>query len=345
MTHPELVLRAEQAVIGAALRDRQRLDDISYLTPDRMAHPTHRALLAALIESRTSAPTATADRLPELIAQRTAISGVNADYLRRLADSAPQPRNIASYARMVQEAAVRRDLALHVDRLRTTSPGLRGPDPVLDRLAQAMRRTEQTVPVARINEPAPAPYEPRARTSGEQEVRVDVRLERQDAVLAELLQHPEQVREVGSWLYPEVFEEGPRREVYEAIVVVAERGEPVDQLTVEWEVYQQDPQAYEVTVEVNVEERRPDYLARLAATAVVVGAAVELSGEMMAEDIRTKLAADFAAVDVTSRTPGVEPKADLSVRAATSTPQVEPAPLLQPPPVQQAPSIQPNIRP
>ncbi|KJS59705.1 DnaB-like helicase N-terminal domain-containing protein [Streptomyces rubellomurinus] len=347
MTHPDLVLRAEQAVIGAALRDRQRLDDIAYLTPDRMAHPTHRALLAALIDSRTNAPAATADRLPELIAQRTAISGVNADYLRRLADAAPQTRNIASYARMVQEAAVRRDLALHVDRLRPTAPGLRGPDPVLDRLAQAMRRTEQTAPVARINEPAPEPYEPRARTSGEQEVRVDVRLERQDAVLAELLQHPEQVREVSSWLYPEVFEEGPRREVYEAIVVVAERGEPVDQLTVEWEVYQQDTQAYEVTVEVSVEqhEERPDYLARLAATAVVVGAAIELSGEMLAEDIRTKLATDFATADVTARTPGVEPKVDLAVKAVTSIAQVEPAPLLQPPPVQQqAPSIQPNIR-
>ncbi|MFJ2864984.1 DnaB-like helicase N-terminal domain-containing protein [Kitasatospora sp. NPDC087314] len=345
MTHPELVLRAEQAVIGAALRDRQRLDDIAYLTPDRMAHPTHRALMAALIESRTSAPTASAAHLPELIAQRTAISGANADYLRRLADAAPQPRNIASYARMVQEAAVRRDLALHVDRLRTTAPGLRGPDPVLDRLAQAMRRTEQTVPVARINEPAPAPYEPRARTSGEQEVRVDVRLERQDAVLAELLQHPEQVREVGSWLYPEVFEEGPRREVYEAIVVVAERGEPVDQLTVEWEVYQQDPQAYEVTVEVNVEER-PDYLARLAATAVVVGTAIDLSGEMMADDIRTKLATDFAnTADVTARTPAAEPKTSLDVRTTTPTVRVEPAPLLQPPPVQQTPTIQPNVRP
>ncbi|MEV7925427.1 DnaB-like helicase N-terminal domain-containing protein [Kitasatospora sp. NPDC088779] len=343
MTHPDLVLRAEQAVIGAALRDRQRLDDIAHLAPDRMAHPTHRAVLTALIESRTSNPSAPAAQVPELIAQRTAITGVTADYLRRLADTAPQPRAIASYARMVQEAAVRRDLALHVDRLRTAAPGLRGPDPVLDRLAETMRRTEHAAPVAKLNEPAPAPYEPRVKAAGDQEVRVEVRLERQDIILADLLQHPEQVREV-SWLYPEVFEEGPRREVYEAIAVVAERGEPVDQLTVEWEVYQQDPQAYEVTaVEVSVEER-PNYLARLATTAVVVGAAVELSGEMMAEDIRTKLTADFAAVDVTSRASGPEPKVDLGVRTVTSTPQVEPAPLLQPPPVQQA-SIQPNIRP
>ncbi|MEV7601675.1 DnaB-like helicase N-terminal domain-containing protein [Kitasatospora sp. NPDC089797] len=347
MTHPDLVLRAEQAVIGAALRDRQRLDDIAYLTPDRMAHPTHRAVLTALIDSRTSSPTTPTAQLPELVAQRTAIPGVTADYLRRLADAAPLPRAIASYARMVQEAAVRRDLAQHVDRLRTATPGLRGPDPVLDRLAQAMRHTEHAAPVAKYNEPTPAPYEPRARPAGEGEVRVETRLERQDAVLADLLQHPEQVREVSTWLYPEVFEEGPRREVYEAIVVVAERGEPVDQLTVEWEVYQQDPQAYEVTVEVRVEQReeRPDYLARLAATAVVVGAAIELSGEMMAEDIRTKLATDFAAIDLTPQAAGAEPKVDLDVRTITSAAQVEPAFLLQPPPIQQAPNIQPNIRP
>ncbi|MFD4535435.1 hypothetical protein ACFWNL_09455 [Kitasatospora sp. NPDC058397] len=48
---------------GAALRDRQRLDDIAYLTPDRMAHPTHRALLTALVESRTSNPTTLAPQL------------------------------------------------------------------------------------------------------------------------------------------------------------------------------------------------------------------------------------------------------------------------------------------
>ncbi|WP_457029721.1 DnaB-like helicase N-terminal domain-containing protein [Kitasatospora sp. P5_F3] len=341
MTNPDLALRAEQAVIGAALREPQRLDQIAYLTPDRMAHPTNRALLTALIESRTSDPTASATRMPDLIAQRAAVRGVGADYLRRLADAAPQPRHIASYARLVQEAAVRRDLALHVDRLRTTATGQRGPDPLLDRLAQ---RAEQTLPSAKFNEPAPELYEPRARPTSGQEAQVDFRLERQDTVLADLLQHPEHVREVSAWLYPEAFEAGARREVYEAIVVVAERGEPVDQLTVEWEVYRQDPERYEDKVEVSVEER-PDYLARLATTAVVVGAAVELGGEIMAEDIRAKLASDFGSIDVTSRGPGSEPKPSLDVRATAPAPQVESAPLLQPPPAQQAPTIQPTIRP
>ncbi|MBC3840567.1 hypothetical protein GXW82_10800 [Streptacidiphilus sp. 4-A2] len=61
-------------------------------------------------------------------------------------------------------------------------------------------------------------------------------------MLAGLLQKPDQIREVSSWLYPEVFDEGPRREVCEVILAVEERGEPVDQLTVEWEIYQQDAQ-------------------------------------------------------------------------------------------------------
>ncbi|MFJ9523115.1 DnaB-like helicase N-terminal domain-containing protein [Kitasatospora sp. NPDC101801] len=341
MTHPDLALRAEQAVIGAALRDPRQLDQIAYLTPDRMAHPTNRALMTALIESRTSNPTAPAARMPELVAQKAAVRGVGADYLRRIADAAPQPRTIASYARLVQEAAVRRDLALHLDRLRTTTAGQRGPEPSLDRLAQ---RLEPAQPNARFSEPAPEPYQPRTQPTNGQEVQVDVRLERQDAVLADLLQHPERVRDVSAWLYPEAFEAGLRREVYEAIVVVAERGEPVDQLTVEWEVYRQDPERYEVKVEVTVEER-PDYLARLATTAVVVGAAVELGGEILAEDIRTKLAADFGSIDVTTRGPGAEPKLSPDVRMTGPAPQVEPAPLLQPPPAQQAPTIQPTIRP
>lgn len=164
MTHPDLVLRAEQAVIGEALRDRQRLDDIAYLTPDRLAHPTHRALLTALIESRTSEPAIAADRVPELIAERAAIRGVDADYLRQLADASPRSGNIATYARMVQEAAVRRDLSLHVDRARAVGAGVRGPDPLLDRVAAVMRRNELATPVARLDEPPPrrsSPVRPR----------------------------------------------------------------------------------------------------------------------------------------------------------------------------------------
>lgn len=127
-------------------------------------------------------------------------------------------------------------------------------------------------------------------------------------------------------------------------MVVEERGEPVEQLTVEWEIYRQDPQTYTVEVEVSVEER-PDYLARLAATAVVVGAAVEISGELLAEDIRASLTADFSKIDVATRPAGVESKVDVDIRAGAPAPRVEPAPLLQPPPVQQIPTIQPTIRP
>ncbi|MFJ8628134.1 DnaB-like helicase N-terminal domain-containing protein [Kitasatospora sp. NPDC093550] len=341
MTNPDLALRAEQAVIGAALRDPQQLDQIAYLTPDRLAHPTNRALLGALIESRTSNPAAPATRMPELVAQKAAVRGVGADYLRRLADAAPQPRAIASYARLVQEAAVRRDLALHLDRLRAPSAGQRGPEPALDRLTQ---RLEQAPLTAKFSEPAPEPYQPRPLPANSQEVRLDLRLERQDTVLADLLQNPEHIREVSAWLYPEAFEAGPRREVYEAIVVLAERGDPVDTLTVEWEVNRQDPERYEVKVEVTVEER-PDYLARLATTAVVVGAAVELGGEIMAEDIRATLANDFGSIDVTARGPGAEPKPSPDVRVTGPVPQVEPAPLLQPPPAQQAHVVQPNVRP
>ncbi|GAA2124431.1 hypothetical protein GCM10009759_76100 [Kitasatospora saccharophila] len=341
MTNPDLALRAEQAVIGAALRDPQQLDQIAYLTPDRMAHPTNRALLGALIESRTSNPTAPANRMPELVAQKAAVRGVGADYLRRLADAAPQPRTVASYARLVQEAAVRRDLALHLDRLRAPNAGQRGPEPVLDRLAQ---RLEQAPPTARFSEPAPEPYQPRPLSANSHEVRLDSRLERQDIVLADLLQNPERIREVSAWLYPEAFEAGARREVYEAIVVLAERSDPVDALTVEWEVYRQDPERYEVKVEVSA-ENRSDYLARLSTTAVVVGVAVELGGEIMAEDIRARLVNDFGGIDVTARGPGAEPKQTPDVRATGPAPQVEPAPLLQPPPAQQVHVVQPNIRP
>jgi replicative DNA helicase len=334
MTYPDFVLRAEQAVIGAALRDSRLLEDIAYLTPDRMAHPTHRAILSALIESRTNDPTASPTQLPERIAEYTAIPGVNAGYLQRLADSVPEPRNIAAYARLVQEAAVRRDLARHVDRFRSAEAGLDGPDPELARVTQAIRRTEPAIPVSKLDEPAPTPYESRTRA--------DVRLNRYDSVLAALIQQPEQVREISIWLYPEVFE-GERREVYEAVVAVAERSEPVDQLTVAWEIHRRDPQPYEVVVEADAEER-PALLTRLA-TAVVTGAAVELAGQLLAEGIRTKLATDFGQTDVTKLAPARTPAPRPNVAGPSATPQADPAPLLQPPTSQQSPTAHPNIRP
>lgn len=335
MTHPDLVLRAEQAVLASALRDPQHLDDVAYLTPDRMAHPTHRAILSALNESRTSDPTVSAAELPELIARRVVITGVDADYLRRLADSARQPRNIAGYARLVQEAAVRRDLVRHADQLRTTATEAGDPDLELARLTQALRLNEHPAPVSKFDEPAPAPYESRART--------DVRLDGRDRVLAALLQQPKQIREVSTWLSPEAFEAGPRRDVYEAVVAVAERGEPVDQLTVEWEIYRRDPRTYEVVAEVDFEDR-PGYLTGLA-TAAVAGAAVELAAKLLAEDIRAKLAADFGEIEAAAPAPGAAPEAHPKTGTPTVTPQLEPAPPLQPPPVQQPPTANPNIRP
>jgi hypothetical protein len=91
-------------------------------------------------------------------------------------------------------------------------------------------------------------------------------------------------------------------------------------------------------------EERPALLTRLA-TAVVAGAAVELAGQLLAEDIRTKLATDFGQIDVTRQAPGATPDVTPNAGTPTITPQAESTPLLQPPPAQQPPTINPNIRP
>ncbi|MBC3842101.1 hypothetical protein GXW82_23570 [Streptacidiphilus sp. 4-A2] len=65
---------------------------------------------------------------------------------------------------------------------------------------------------------------------------VESRAWQEELVLADLLQNGDQVAEVQVWLSPDSFEPGPRREVYEAILTVYEQGEPVNELTVAWQL-------------------------------------------------------------------------------------------------------------
>ncbi|MBC3842102.1 hypothetical protein GXW82_23575 [Streptacidiphilus sp. 4-A2] len=113
MSNPNISLRAEQAVIGALLQEPAKREEIAYLRADRFTHPTYRALYSELIAG-AAAKTA---ELPGQLADRLRIPGVSAAYLRDLAASGPPPADITVYARMVQEAYVRAQLAVQVDRI------------------------------------------------------------------------------------------------------------------------------------------------------------------------------------------------------------------------------------
>jgi hypothetical protein len=201
-----LIHRTEQAVLGAVLQDVRHLDRISYLTPKAFADPTHRSVYTELLNVRQQGPAARPRQPLDAVLDRLGPSGVAKDYLEGLVGACPEPTHVAYYARIVQEAAARRTLS-------SVGAGLPPPD---QRLGRALRELAwpddgPTPGIAPDPRTAPAP-----RSAG-----LDMTASQEDLVLADLLQHPELMRDVTSWLTVEVFTSETRREIYTALVTVS----------------------------------------------------------------------------------------------------------------------------
>lgn len=335
-----LTLRAEQALLAAALLDRRRLDDITYLSPTAFAHPTHQAIHAQLLASRMTAPDLSAELLFTAIADSVDSPGVTAAYLAALADACPAEPDIAVYARMVQEAAVRRDLATFADNLSVTEPR--------SRLSNALRQQAFVTANTLAQDAVPVPYVSEATPLSD----AATRAYREERVLADLLQHPEMISEV-TWLASDVFTAESSRRIYEAVVTVSERGEPVEELTIAWEVARQSTRGRQQPVSAPDDhssalqaQQAEGYLTALFTVSVSVGVAVELGAELLSESLRTSLATE-AVTEVRKPTPPtVEPAVTRHTEAgqrppathATSSP-------LQPPPPSPQTSTNPEIRP
>jgi hypothetical protein len=127
----------------------------------------------------------------------------------------------ASYARMITEAAIRRDLPAHAGRIAETGNS--------DLAAHLLAATAAARTVIEA-----APQEP--ALSHEQEAR-------ELTVLAGLLHDPGQISAVASWLPPESFADGIRREIYQAMASLDSYGDPVTSWTVTWQLAERrDPE-------------------------------------------------------------------------------------------------------
>jgi replicative DNA helicase len=239
-----LTYRAERAVLGALLDEPDLLNEVGFLTPGDFASQQHQEVFRAIIAARATDPGRDYPPFAFAVAASAAAPGLSIRYLQSLADTCPHPANVAAYARMVIEAALSRHMLLHAERLfreagdlhyevtqAAKAPGA-GQDadtfPThLLKLAHAMyihaRRFDPAVevPEAEGGEPVAAHEE---------------HVHQEEQVLAGLLQHHEFNTGVLDWLPAEAFAEGPRREIYQAIAAVARRGDPIDELTVEWQL-------------------------------------------------------------------------------------------------------------
>lgn len=300
----QLTHRTEQALLGSLLADSRHIADVDYLLPRDFADPEHRALYDAITTVHAAEPAVTGAEFAERVAY---MQGQDAERLHELALSSPEPDHAPVYARMVQEAGFRRELADHAALLaesatsRDQSPQLTAH---LDALSQTLRlHANRFGPVAELeywtafaaDKVAPTPLP-----------RDDETLSRQDQVLVDLMKHPELLNWDAEWMTADLFDQGPRRIVFETLQYVTSIGEPVDEIIIAWNVARQAA-AHDAggrrLGEHDHYKAVPQYLIELRTIEAPDYAAITLGRELLDEHFRARVTATAERIeDAASRT-------------------------------------------
>lgn len=293
----DLTTSAERALLGALLTDPAQLDDLRYVRATDFESQRHQEIYSAIRDVHQAAPSLTGAAFADSVATRLpTIDYVwEIDELHALALNCPDSDHAPTYARMVQEAGFRRDLGEHAERIGTIAQAGTEPEVISEHLAllsEALSthatRFGPMAELAHISDVA----------AGRAAVDIDQtepeRLARQDQVLADLMRHPEDIREVSSWLGSDRFAAGPRREVYETIVSIDGLDEPVDEITVAWNLARRAA-AYDAlgTDQYGMQPYHgvPAYIATLRDMEVPEDAAFTVGRQLLADDLSAKLAA------------------------------------------------------
>jgi len=273
-----LAARAERAVLGAVLLRPDVFQEIAYLDPAEFADPAHAALFGSIRAELARDPDQAGSTLSANLDSLYAATGHSPDY-EALAAACPHPGAVAAYARMLVEADFHRTMRAEADRLAEIS------EPNSQSAAEAVALDRGDVNASTEAEEAPIP----GSWKGSQP-------NREERVLADLIQHPGELDQLPALLGPEHFSAEARSLVFDAIREVHRRGESVDKLTVAWEVDRL--QHTVIGTQVGVDPAA--YVDRLAALPVEPGTAAELTPRLadpaetaarLSADLRQKAAA------------------------------------------------------
>jgi replicative DNA helicase len=294
MSH-ETLLRAEQGVLAALLAGIERDLILDTLVSDDFAHPLHRAVFRAVLDMELTGAD-TAKQLAALAVILADDADVRGGWLAALAAGAPDAEHTLAYLRIVVEASFDRDTADFAQ------PYLAAAQAAADtaqreallRTARALdRQAEIFTPASSI-----APGMPTAILAGAVTAVVG-ELHREEKVIADLLQHPEQARRVVSWLTSDVFTTHQRRLAFEIAISAAYHDDPIDAVIIAWQMQRARDidRLYQKDAEPPAHESETDYqwLKRLERTAIAVGTAVVVGHELVHEHTAAALALSAAA--------------------------------------------------
>ncbi|MGK4581665.1 DnaB-like helicase N-terminal domain-containing protein [Kitasatospora sp. HPMI-4] len=337
-------LEAEQAVLGACLLDPAQLGLLKeWLGPRHFYRPAHESFFAILLAQHTAGHPALALDAGNEVKRDWAITaittatrevpGFSASYGHTLIATCPRPSHAAAYGRMVLETSVRRSLEEHAHRLLHAAETEAAEAAVeltaalhnvIARLADAWGTIDQ-----RSHQPLPTPPTRPAASRAAETARHNEQL-----LLSSLVSSAEQIPQIASWLKGEDFVDSGHRAVFNAMAALAHRREPVDELTVLWEVQRRGALAGGVITVAQVRDLcsdgfpgDPAYWAEHVLRAALLRAAATSAGIVRVMALDASIAAGSllgSAVRALAPTDHVQER----LRSAASTPAARTAPVV-----------------
>lgn len=262
-TYEALAARAERAVLGALLLRPDKYPDIAYLDPAQLAEPANAAVFEAIRTELTHEPDQTSSALTAHLQAVYAATGTSSD-LASFIEACPDPASVAAYARILVEADLNRTMAAHAARLVELSE----PHSPERSEAAALIRPEPAVSRDAENAPIPGSWK-------------GSRPNREERILADLIQHPDQIEQAREVINATTFTSTAREDLFEALSAIQKRGEPVDTLTIAWELDRVQAESYRSAGVDPVA-----YVDRLAAIPVEPGTALETARNIASQEQR-----------------------------------------------------------
>ncbi|MFE6979284.1 DnaB-like helicase N-terminal domain-containing protein [Streptomyces sp. NPDC057682] len=238
---PPPVFHAEQALLGALLREPHRLDDVSGIAADSFSTSAHAALFTAISTLPRPDPAEhrrTTRWLNRVLSTAQGLTrGLTAIHLHTLVQACLWPSHAPAYARMVEAEHARRRLQSAAEGLVHTVHDTSLPHVVEKVLAEA---DTLTAVVADIGQRFPTRTGVRPRTAAPPPSAVPnlaEAVEEEQLLLATATARPADIGSV-RWLLPDDLILPLHAGLWECLIALARRKEPVDPVTVLWEAQQ-----------------------------------------------------------------------------------------------------------
>ena len=242
----DLINRVERAVLGALITDPGLVPRLEYLEPRDFADDLHRAIYPTRPSRSLRHATAPSSGDRNMAVARAAGRQVSEDYVRELAATCPNPRHATAYGLRLVQAALYRQMSRSAEALgaqaavlgyagtRVIQVGAESGPQALDAarhlglVSAALRRHTTALaptPATAVQSLAVSP----ARSTSVQELR-------EEDVLTALLQEHRESDRILSFLPAAAFTSPDRQEIFRAIGRLRQASQPVDELTVIWEL-------------------------------------------------------------------------------------------------------------